>query len=148
MRTAYRDEGDDDRFAYAVAMPALGRPAETGEPTRFIKYVINHVDARNERSYSQGMDAKRMKLIRGKLELTQEGMGNLLGVSFVSVNRWEGEHSAPLGATRDLYSALDAALRSGVSAKTILDAQQGERGEFLLKLFQLAYGTKRGSERT
>ena len=80
MRTAYRDEGDDDRFAYAVAMPALGRPAETGEPTRFIKYVINHVDARNERSYSQGMDAKRMKLIRGKLELTQEGMGNLLGV--------------------------------------------------------------------
>jgi transcriptional regulator with XRE-family HTH domain len=70
-------------------------------------------------------------------------MARLLGVSFASVNRWEGGHSSPTGPTQDLYSALDAALRAGHTPQTIKQAANNERGAFLFALFRMAYALAR-----
>lgn len=85
----------------------------------------------------------RLASIRNKLDLSQERMARLLAVSFASVNRWEGGHSAPTGPTRDLYLALDAALRAGHRSDAILRAANNERGAFLYVLFRMAYGRNR-----
>jgi transcriptional regulator with XRE-family HTH domain len=83
--------------------------------------------------------------IRKKLGLTQEQMARILGVSFASVNRWEGGHSSPTGPNRDLYLALDAALKAGNSPETINKAANAERGAFLYSLFRMAYSGSRRS---
>ena len=84
-------------------------------------------------------------MIRRKLGVTQEQMARLLGVSFVSVNRWEGGHSAPTGPTLDLYAAIDAAIRTGNSPEAIRRAAKRERGAFLYLLFRMAYAPAKGS---
>ncbi len=67
-------------------------------------------------------------------------MARLLGVSFASVNRWEGGHSSPAGSTRELYVAIDGALRCGYTPESIQRAANNERGLFLYSLFRMAYG--------
>ena len=90
------------------------------------------------------LDPNRIATIRTKLGLSQEQMARLLGVSFASVNRWEGGHSSPMGPNRDLYLALDSALRAGNSPEMIKKAANAERGVFLYALFRMAYaGTRR-----
>lgn len=74
-------------------------------------------------------------------------MARLLGVSFVSVNRWEGGHSGPNGPTLDLYVALDAALRGGHASEIIRQAANKERGAFLYALFRMAYARTGRSSR-
>ena len=91
------------------------------------------------------LDSKRLTAIRKKRGLPQEQMARLLGVSFVTVNRWEGGHSSPSGPTRDLYLAIDAAIRAGNSPGAILQAANGERGAFLYSLFRMAYGPAKRS---
>lgn len=86
---------------------------------------------------------RELEAIRGALGLTQEGMARLLGVSFASVNRWEGGHSSPFESVQDLYRALSAALKAGASPKAIRRAADDERGAFLYTLFRMAYGPKR-----
>ena len=86
------------------------------------------------------LDSKRLAAIRKSLDLSQEQMGRLLGVSFVrDVNRWEGGHSSPTGPTLDLYQAIGQAIHMGYSAETIRDAANSERGVFLYALFRMAY---------
>ncbi len=82
-------------------------------------------------------------MIRHKIGLTQEQMARLLGVSFASVNRWEGGHSGPTGPTLDLYRALDAAIRAGNAPQAIIQAANNERGAFLYTLFRMAYASTR-----
>jgi type I restriction enzyme M protein len=84
----------------------------------------------------------RLKKIRTAMNLSQERMASLLGVSFTSVNRWEAGGSSPIGATVDLYRALDAALETGVPAKKLTAAADHDRATFLYLLFDLAYGKK------
>jgi len=93
------------------------------------------------------LDSARLVGIRKKLNLPQEQMARLLGVSFASVNRWEGGHSAPTGPTLDLYLALDRAIRGGSSPESILRAANNERGAFLYALFRMAYARARGKSR-
>jgi len=83
-----------------------------------------------------------MYSIRERLGLSQEQMARLVGVSFTSVNRWEGGHSGPTTSTRDLYLALEAALAAGHSPQAIRDAANSERGVFLYNLFRMAYGSR------
>lgn len=86
----------------------------------------------------------RLVEIRTALGLSQERMARLLDVSFASVNRWEGGgHSAPTGATLDLYRALDEALRAGHRPERLLAAAGRDRGQFLYTLFSLAYGRRK-----
>jgi transcriptional regulator with XRE-family HTH domain len=89
------------------------------------------------------LDHKRLAGIRRKLGLPQEQMARLLGVSFASVNRWEGGHSSPTGPTRDLYLALGAAIQAGHPPAVVLQAANNERGAFLYALFRMAYGRPR-----
>jgi len=79
-------------------------------------------------------------MIRRKLGLSQEQMARLLGVSFVSVNRWEGGQSGPSGPTLDLYLALDAAVKTGKTLEVVRQISNPNRGAFLHALFRLAYG--------
>jgi transcriptional regulator with XRE-family HTH domain len=88
-------------------------------------------------------DADHLAVIRRKLGLPQEQMARLLGVSFASVNRWEGGQSTPAGPIRDLYLALDAAIKGGNSAEAIRRAADNERGAFLYALFRMAYSRPR-----
>ncbi len=91
------------------------------------------------------LDPKVLATIRQRLGLSQEQMARLLGVSFASVNRWEGGHSGPTGPTRDLYLALDAAIRAGTRPEAIREAANNERGAFLYALFHMAYARARRS---
>jgi len=93
------------------------------------------------------LDSGRLTANRRRLGLTQEQMARLLGVSFVSVNRWEGGHSSPTGPTLDLYLAIDAAIRAGHAPDTIRQAANSERGAFLYALFRMAYARPRGRSR-
>jgi len=92
------------------------------------------------------MDSKHLAAIRKKLGVPQEQMARLLGVSFVTVNRWEGGHSSPTGPMLDLYQALNAAMRARYTPQVILQAAKSDRGTFLYSLFRMAYGgTKRSA---
>lgn len=91
------------------------------------------------------LDSKHLAAIRKKLGLSQEQMARLLGVSFVTVNRWEGGHSSPTGPTLDLYLALNGAMRAGYPSVVILRSANGERGAFLYSLFRMAYGRAKRS---
>lgn len=79
--------------------------------------------------------------MRTALGLSQEAMARMLGVSFTSVSRWEGERSlVPSGLVLDVYKALHVALSNGLRPETILAGLDGDRGMFLLQLFTQAYG--------
>ncbi|HOX57994.1 MAG TPA: N-6 DNA methylase [Verrucomicrobiota bacterium] len=47
-----------------------------------------------------------LRAIRGKLDLTQEQLADRLGVSFATVNRWEGGTNMPQKAAREVIAAL------------------------------------------
>jgi type I restriction enzyme M protein len=47
-----------------------------------------------------------LRAIRSKLNLTQEELAERLGVSFASVNRWEGGSNEPQKAAREVIAAL------------------------------------------
>ena len=51
------------------------------------------------------LEPRRLTTIRRKLSLSQEGMARLLGVSFASVNRWEGAKMLPKGCALEVYRA-------------------------------------------
>lgn len=67
-------------------------------------------------------------------------MAQLLGVSFASVNRWEGGHSSPTGVVLEVYRALDVALRAGKTARLILGSTPLEPGLLYHRIFRVAYG--------
>ena len=51
-----------------------------------------------------------MKHLRKSLGLSQEAFADLLGFSFVSVNKWENEASAPTGLSAVLLQLLKTAI--------------------------------------
>ncbi|MFT3838944.1 MAG: N-6 DNA methylase [Myxococcaceae bacterium] len=53
-----------------------------------------------------------LRAIRAKLNLTQEQLAERLGVSFTTINRWEGGNNAPQKAAREVIAAL--ALEAGL----------------------------------
>src|SRR5687767_13761208 len=54
-----------------------------------------------------------LRAIRAALHLTQEQLADRLGVSFASVNRWEGGSSTPQKAAREAILAL--AVEAGIA---------------------------------
>jgi transcriptional regulator with XRE-family HTH domain len=87
------------------------------------------------------MTPTQLARVRASMALSQEQMARLLGVSFASVNRWEGGHSGVTGSTLDLYEALASALRAGYTREQILQGANN-RGVFLYNLFRMAYSGK------
>ena len=66
-------------------------------------YNANMTNITNERSISPTLQA-----IRASLDLTQEQLAERLGVSFATVNRWEGGVTMPQKAARTAIAALAA----------------------------------------
>jgi transcriptional regulator with XRE-family HTH domain len=58
------------------------------------------------------MDSRAVKQLRTQLGLTQQAFASLLGLSFVSVNKWENEGSSPTGLSAVLLELLVSALRT------------------------------------
>jgi len=58
--------------------------------------------------------AATLRSIRSKLDLTQEQLAERLGVSFATVNRWEGGSTLPQKAAREVIAALAA--EAGIDA--------------------------------
>jgi len=58
------------------------------------------------------VNARAVKALRQRLDLTQQAFASLLGLSFVSVNKWENEGSTPTGLSAVLLELLESALRS------------------------------------
>lgn len=52
------------------------------------------------------MTSEDVRKLRKGLGITQELMSRLIGVSFVSVNRWENNHSPPTGSSLVMLRAL------------------------------------------
>jgi len=74
--------------------------------------------------------AATLRAIRAKLDLTQEELASRLGVSFATVNRWEGGSNMPQKAARETIAALaaEAGVDSGEpSAETGTAAAQVTR---------------------
>jgi type I restriction enzyme M protein len=82
----------------------------------------------------------RLVEIRKWLGLSQEKMAQLLGVSFASVNRWEGGGSGPTGPTIEVYRALDVIERRKVKATMVIGSAPVTPGVLFNRIFQLAYG--------
>ena len=57
------------------------------------------------------MSPADIRSLRAHLDLTQQQFASLLGLSFVSVNRWEGDHSAPTGLSLVLLQLVSGAAR-------------------------------------
>lgn len=57
------------------------------------------------------MTSPSVKTLRTKLGMTQQTFASLLGLSFVSVNKWENGGSTPTGLSAVLLSLLESALR-------------------------------------
>lgn len=52
-----------------------------------------------------------MKQLRGQFGLSQEAFAGLLGLSFVSINKWENDASSPTGLSAVLLALLKSALK-------------------------------------
>lgn len=63
-----------------------------------------------------------LRAIRAKLDLTQEQLADRLGVSFATVNRWEGAASKPQRAQAEAIAALalEAGIEEGAAAAPAL----------------------------
>ncbi len=57
------------------------------------------------------MNARAIKALRQRLGLTQQAFASLLGLSFVSVNKWENDGSTPTGLSAVFLELLESALR-------------------------------------
>src|SRR3954468_16783691 len=65
-----------------------------------------------------------LKAIRNRTSLTQEQLAERLGVSFATVNRWEGGANAPQKAAREVIIAL--AREAGIDDDAVAESPAGE----------------------
>lgn len=56
------------------------------------------------------MTGREVRRLRERLGLTQQDFASLLGLSFVSINRWEQGHSSPTGLSDVLLQLLASVL--------------------------------------
>lgn len=83
---------------------------------------------------------KRLKEIKLALKFTQEQMAEFIGVSFASINRWEGGHTSPTGTAMRVYKAIDKALLRGMDvSQCVTDVQDSNMDYLMYRLFEAAY---------
>lgn len=71
--------------------------------------------------------AATLRAIRGKLDLTQEQLADRLGVSFATVNRWEGGANLPQKAARATIAALAETAGVGMDDAAPADIDAAEK---------------------
>ena len=67
-----------------------------------------------------------LRAIRASLDLTQEQVAERLGVTFATVNRWEGGATRPQKAAREAIAALAA--DAGIDAAAVSDSAEAAAG--------------------
>jgi len=77
--------------------------------------------------YKGVVDARSIRSLRQSLGLSQQAFASLLGLSFVSVNKWENGGSTPTGLSAVLLQLLESALRSH-PAKAVIGALRAVGG--------------------
>ena len=81
-------------------------------------YTANMTNMTNRQSISPTLQA-----IRARLDLTQEQLAERLGVSFATVNRWEGGVTTPQRAARTAIAALAAEAGVDTDAPEVDEAE-------------------------
>ena len=71
--------------------------------------------------------APTLQAIRARLDLTQEQLAERLGVSFATVNRWEGGATTPQKAARTAIAALAAEAGIDIDARAVDEAESAAR---------------------
>src|SRR5256886_10806582 len=71
-----------------------------------VKMVDQALDKFCDIAYITYMTSSLLRAIRAQLNITQEQLAERLGVSFATVNRWEGGANTPQKAARDAILAL------------------------------------------
>ncbi len=92
------------------------------------------------------MNARAIKALRQRLGLTQQAFASLLGLSFVSVNKWENDGSTPTGLSAVLLQLLESALRSH-SPADVMRALRAT-GASPLEVVRVLTALERSHERT
>jgi type I restriction enzyme M protein len=71
-----------------------------------------------------------IRAVRARLNLTQEQLADRLGVSFATVNRWEGGSSAPQRAAREAIIALaeEAGVEADEASSAAVEVTRRRRG--------------------
>lgn len=64
-----------------------------------------------------------VRVLRSKLTVSQEKFARLLGISFVSVNKWENNKSVPTGLSAVLLTLLENTLRIHLPSKVTRSLQ-------------------------
>lgn len=85
------------------------------------------------------LSPSRLLRLRTWLNLSQEALARLLGVSFASVNRWERGRGTPHGMVLEAYIALHIAERARMAVPSIYEPSI-TTGEKIYRIFRLAYG--------
>ena len=80
-------------------------------------FITNIADMTNAQDV-----AATLRALRSKLNLTQEQLAERLGVSFATVNRWEGGSNMPQKAAREVIAALAA--EAGVEGEAAPEATE------------------------
>jgi transcriptional regulator with XRE-family HTH domain len=57
------------------------------------------------------MTSEEVKALRKSLDLSQQAFASLLGLSFVSINKWENKASSPTGLSAVLLQLLGNAVK-------------------------------------
>ena len=70
-----------------------------------------------------------LRAIRASLDLTQEQLAEQLGVSFASVNRWEGGAAKPQKASQAAIEALAAEVGCDTAGASVADAESTVRAK-------------------
>ena len=58
------------------------------------------------------MDAGRIRILRQRLQLTQEDFAHLIGVTFSTVNRWENGKSSPNRIALRMLAGLEKKVKT------------------------------------
>lgn len=58
------------------------------------------------------MDPERIRMLRQRLQLTQEDFAHLIGVTFSTVNRWENGKSSPNRIALRLLAGLEKKVKT------------------------------------
>lgn len=67
---------------------------------------------------------KTIRAVRRQLGLTQRQFGDRLGISFVTISRWENGHNKPEGAAERQLAKIVYALQNGELPEAVQDLEE------------------------
>lgn len=90
---------------------------------------------------------ERIRRLRKALELSQERLARLIGVSFQTVNRWETNASVPAGPTALVIESLEKIVAAGRVDELMRELAAGNlaggTGPTYHRIFAMAFGMRR-----